>query len=297
MFPIFREPETACNQAQKWYPGRLWSLWDMQKFYAEHLFEMCGVFSIWSRHEKEANAVAFADETLKKEQIETIGSFYQPLIDIGFAASGATVKRIIGLLEKEDCKWKELKDPAKECVGRLIDEAHGMEFFALKPQESGYFKNPRKGWELNIERFPEIMGDVEEAAKCLALSRYAAAVFHSLQIIEAALIELGTFLKVEDPRSGWTAVSSALNKVIKKNHHERTRFEKRNFSFLEQVQGTTEGLKNAWRNKISHVHGRLIIMTADFSPDVAEEILFATRSFVRRLAEGLPPAKKMPDAV
>jgi hypothetical protein len=127
-------------------------------------------------------------------------------------------------------------------------------------------------------------------------SRYAGAVFHSVQIVEAGLIELGLFLKVTDPLSGWTAVSKALKVVIDKDHKKRTRFEQRNFKFLEQLQGTVEGLKNGWRNKISHTQGRLVLMTADFSPDVAEEILFATRSFMRRLAEGLPPPKTKKDA-
>jgi hypothetical protein len=141
---------------------------------------------------------------------------------------------------------------------------------------------------LATERFPRIIDDVEEASKCYALSRYSAAVFHSVQIFEAGLIELGKFLNVTDPHSGWTAVSQALKKVIDQNYQDLSAFEKQNFKFLEQVQGTVEGLKNAWRNKISHVHGRLVLMTAEFSPEVSEEILFATRAFMRRLAEDLP---------
>jgi hypothetical protein len=27
--PVIRETKPACNQAQQWYPGRLWSLWDI----------------------------------------------------------------------------------------------------------------------------------------------------------------------------------------------------------------------------------------------------------------------------
>jgi hypothetical protein len=166
-------------------------------------------------------------------------------------------------------------------------------YFALTPRESDYFISPFSGWEVSTKRFPEIVGDVEEAAKCIALSRHAGSVFHSTQIVEIVLIELGKFLKVADPKSGWTAVSIALNKVIKKDHRDRTRFEKKNFAFLEQVHGTVEGLKNAWRNKISHSQGKLFLLTSNFSPEVAEEIFFATRAFTRRLAEGLPsPTKK-----
>jgi hypothetical protein len=194
-------------------------------------------------------------------------------------------------LKKEDCTYGDLIKLSEEINGRLIDETSGRAFFALTPREVDIHRHPRKGWEKAIERFPLIVDDVEEASKCFALSRYPAAIFHSLQIVEAALIELGIFLKVKDPTSGWTAVSGALAKVMKKERKDLSRFEKRNRAFLEQVHGTVEGLKNAWRNKISHIDGRLILITKDFSPEIAEEILFATRAFVRRLAEGLPTTK------
>jgi hypothetical protein len=75
---------------------------------------------------------------------------------------------------------------------------------------------------------------------------------------------------------------------VDKKYNERNDFEKQNFPFLEQVQGTVEALKNAWRNKISHAQGKLILLTTDFTPEIAEEIILATRAFMRRLGEGLP---------
>jgi hypothetical protein len=101
---------------------------------------------------------------------------------------------------------------------------------------------------------------------------------------------LGTFIGVTDPHSGWTAVANRLQQIISTKHPARTDFERDNFPFIEQVQGTTEALKNAWRNKVSHAHGKLAVLTADFSSEVAEEILYATRAFMRRLADGLPQA-------
>jgi hypothetical protein len=76
-----------------------------------------------------------------------------------------------------------------------------------------------------------------------------------------------------------------LTAILKKKYGERTDFENQNFEFLEQIHGTIEGLKNAWRNKISHAQAKLTLMTKDFSPDVAQEILFASRAFMRRLAD------------
>jgi len=45
------------------------------------------------------------------------------------------------------------------------------------------------------------------------------------------------------------------------------------------------------QESISHAQGRLVLMKKEFSPEVAEEILFATRSFMRRLADGLPASE------
>jgi hypothetical protein len=170
----------------------------------------------------------------------------------------------------------------------MLDELENVMFLHIKPINVENYKNYRKGWEEVIERFNAII-DIEEAYKCFALNRYAAAVFHSTQIIETGLIELGKFIGVSDPKSGWTAVTNRLDKIVNKtNYKDLSSFEQANFSFLEQLYGTVEGLKNAWRNKIGHVQGRLILMSTEFTPEITEEILFASRAFMRRLTEGLP---------
>jgi hypothetical protein len=206
----------------------------------------------------------------------------------GLKASAATVRRMIQALDN-DPNREDSKEWDAELRGRLIDEMTETVFFSLTPQETEYYSEPRKGWEKIIERFGDTVGDIEEARKCFALSRYAAAIFHTLQIVEFGLIELGGFIKVTDPLSGWTATTNRLRQIMKTKYDGRTDFEKANHVFLEQVQGTVEALQAAWRNKISHAQGKLTVLTSDFTPDIAEEIIFATRSFMRRLAEGLPP--------
>jgi hypothetical protein len=180
-----------------------------------------------------------------------------------------------------------------EIRDRLIDELSTKIFFQLPHSRKGLFENPRESWEQIIDRFPESTIDIEESAKCFALSRYTASVFHSVQIIEHGLIQLGVFLNAKDPISGWTAVANELKRIVNKKHTERTEFEKAHFQFIEQMHGTVEALKNAWRNKISHAQGRLALMSADFSPDIAEEIRSATRAFMRRLATDLPDGIKI----
>jgi len=227
----------------------------------------------------------------KQNWKDTLPTHQANFAKLGLAGSAASLKKVLPLVERDNLTYKELYPPCEEVRGRLIDETESERFFSLSLAEADWYSNPRRGWEFAIDRFPQILDDVEEAAKCFAVSRYAAAVFHSVQAIEFGLIEFGKFLKVNDPHSGWTAVAGALQKVIDKKHQDRSRFERKNFAFLEQMQGLVQGLKNAWRNKISHSHGRLVLISKEFSPEVAEEILMASRAFVRRLAEELPPAK------
>ena len=107
--------------------------------------------------------------------------------------------------------------------------------------------------------------------------------------IEAVLIAFGKFLNVTDPKSGWTAVSGKLAMLVTKTkYHDLDPLYQKHFPFLEQMHGVVEALKSAWRNKISHAHGRLVLMSSEFSPDVAEEIMVASRSFMRRLATEMP---------
>ena len=263
----------------------------MREMPLEAMMRLMRALSDWAVKLRKDDGLPIKPEW-RKHQIGRLKNFLAPLLELGFIASVASINKIIAVLEKEGSKAADLRPPVAELIDRLEDEAKSLMFFALTPRESELFSYARKGWERSIERFPAIVDDVEEACKCFALSRYAAAVFHSIQIVETGLIDFGRFLKISDPHSGWTAVSQALKKIIEKKHQDRSRFEKRNFQFLEQMQGSVEGLKNAWRNKISHVQHRLVLMSAEFSPDVAEEILIATRGFMRRLAEDLPPPTK-----
>jgi hypothetical protein len=286
-----RDFQSNSDGAVAWRPGKLISLGDiMITFDAKLYFQVVAVMKEWAL--LAARDEERVDDDSRKNNVRHARGYIEELSRMGFPASIATLQKIIAEFEKEGCKWRDIHQFARECIDRLIDEAGSTEFFGLTVRESQLFKRPREGWDVGIGRFPGIVDDVVEVSRCFALSRYSAAVFHSVQIVEAGLIELGKFLKVNDPRSGWTAVSTALDAVVKKSHKDRTRFEKKNFEFLEQMQGTVLALKNAWRNKISHVQGRLVVMSTEFSPEVSEEIMFATRAFIRRLAEGIPPAKK-----
>ena len=82
--------------------------------------------------------------------------------------------RLIGTNEQENI---ELKRQIQELHEKIRDELTGQLFTHIPPNRAKYYENPQKGWEEIIDRFPNTLDDIEEAHKCFALDRFAAAVF------------------------------------------------------------------------------------------------------------------------
>jgi hypothetical protein len=126
------------------YPGKLWSLWDMQSVEIQSLFEACRVMTRWSNPHDENRQFGNADR--RKSQTEIIRSYLQPLIDLGFSASATSLEKVAKVIERDDSTVGMVKVPANECLGRLLDEAKKLHFFSLTLREADFYKNPHKGW-------------------------------------------------------------------------------------------------------------------------------------------------------
>lgn len=259
----------------------------MKDLFADSIVKSAQLLALFVEAAREAKVISEEDR-IKWGAWLKIMRFDWEAIGLGSAVD--QISRIDGhLVAVGNYTPEQLRHELEALTNRLHDELRGSYCFILSREEAKHYREPREKWEEIIARFPDALDDIEEARKCLAFSRYAAAVFHAMQVIEFGLLDLGKFIKVEDPKSGWTAVTSRLNNIIKTKHEDRTPFERQHYPFLEQVHQTVEALKNAWRNKISHAQGRYVLLSATFSPEIAEEILFATRALMRRLAENLPP--------
>jgi hypothetical protein len=282
-----------------WITSGLVSLLEILKFSAGRFVEISRKIAEMRTGVKKASPMSsgysFDNIIADEEWLRIIdGHCLRPLADdcqaIGLSVSLEFLKTVrgecaSGRMSVRD--WTARLDGLQEVIEH---ELATVVLLHIPKGRASVYEQPRKGWESIIDRFPTALGDIEEMQKSFALSRYSAAVFHSVQVIEVGLIELGRFLQVNDPISGWSAVATELKRIIEKKHPTRSDFERDNFAFIEQLQGTVEALKNAWRNKISHTHGKLAVMGTDFNEEIAEEIILATRAFMRRLTDGLPAA-------
>jgi hypothetical protein len=191
---------------------------------------------------------------------------------------------LIALREKAEARELRRHD-----ILNVLDTIHRelscRVFLAVPAERCKTFSEPLEGWDQMLTAFPESQEDIEEMNKCYALSRYTAAVFHSLLVVEHGLIKLGHRIGVTDPKPGWDATYKRVDWLVNNRGHVPADL---SFNFLEQTKARLDSMKLAWRNKVNHAAGKLMIEKTGFTDFAAEEVIIACRSFMRHLAEGLP---------
>lgn len=118
--------------------------------------------------------------------------------------------------------------------------------------------------------------DIEEAGKCLALSRGTATVFHLMRVMEAGLKALAKPLGIPYAPT-WESYITQIGTKIGEKHKRKTAKWKREEPFFRDVLGDLQTVKIAWRNPTMHI-------VRHYTPEEAEEIFRAVRGFMKRLA-------------
>jgi len=199
------------------------------------------------------------------------------------------------MIKAVDSIWSLSPEACEECANgiqrdlslTIENELSLRRFFTLLPEQARRYDQPFEGWEDIVAAFPDSTEDVEEMNVCFAMKRYSAAVFHSLLVSECGIVQLGRVLGVTDPKEGWDATCKKMESIFRTGHSAviPTGLD---FAFIEQVNVVVQAMKHAWRNKVNHAAGKLIVMKSGFGEPIADEIITATRAFMRTLAQGLP---------
>lgn len=253
---------------------------------------------LWAYTWPETSAPPPGDSVLDSVIIEAIRPQFvlwdKQCTALGLGASRMSVLRIANFLNAEQPTYGHLRSLAEQLYDRIRDELQAKLFLHIPLPDSDYYQNPLREWDPIVQRFPQTIGDAEEASKCYALERYAAAVFHCMQVVEATLIELGRFIRVpKGNKPSWGATTGHLGIILQKKPEQLTAFERKNLEKLRQVHAVAQALQHAWRNKISHAGERLVLLTPDFNREIANDIMVASQAFARRLATDLPARKKL----
>jgi hypothetical protein len=133
-------------------------------------------------------------------------------------------------------------------VGRIVDDLEDRLFLNVPTSQAPLYlqASPPFGEEVN-NHFP-VAEDVSEAAKCLALNRTTAAVFHLMRVMEIAVQRFGDKLGVTlVAEKNWQVILDQINSAIKAMNHKDPK--------TKAYAGAASHLYNvkvAWRNEVMH---------------------------------------------
>jgi hypothetical protein len=145
-------------------------------------------------------------------------------------------------------------------------------------------KRPHFGSEVPV-KFQSIAAfEIDEAAKCLALGRSTASVFHQMRIMEVGLRTVARCLGIPDPITGNDRNWWSILKKIKGDldlragkNQTKTWTLPGDKEFFESVYASLDAVRVAWRNTTMHVENK-------YTGEEAEHIFAATRGFMMKLA-------------
>jgi hypothetical protein len=293
-------------QRPQWGNHRLWSLWDMMTFKAGKLYELA---------QRVQGLKEYADEKAGQSSYQTSdGATVLPPIDDAsvlriFQNDCAGLDALCEFLGAEitQCEVVRLKDallsrykPTYDDVlraftdidKRLKDELGRIVFLSLTAEDKKYFepKSPLFGQDFAEKYKTDGLFEVDEAAKCRALGRPTASVFHLMRVMEVGIRAVARCLDIPDPikpaERNWGVILRTIKEGIERKWPNAADRMRGDGALFEDIHASLDAVKNPWRNPTMHVEKK-------YTDDEAEHIFVAVKGFMMKLAsrmdeDGLP---------
>lgn len=169
-----------------------------------------------------------------------------------------------------------------ELKERLKDELSLGYFLCLDRNEASLYEPSQSLMSIEFDsKFPSLLYEVSESAKCGALGRDTASAFHAIRCLEGGIRAVSRCLGIPDPTKGtdrnWSNLLRKIDDAIKaKWPLARDRFSG-DGQFFEEVYGALSGMQNPYRNATMH-------LDATYSRDEANVIRVLVRGFLLEIS-------------
>lgn len=172
-----------------------------------------------------------------------------------------------------------LKFAFHEIRERMQDELSTRKFYFVPPELVSFYEQAEPfGSDITV-KFPDAKLDIAEAAKCLALGRHTASVFHLMRALEIGVQALGQKLGVQQVHEKpWGNLTTEMDNALKARYpRNATAEQKAEQARYAEILSHLNGVRIAWRNTTMHPK-------ASYTQGEAREIFDHARTFLRSLA-------------
>jgi hypothetical protein len=283
---------------------RLWSLWDMLQRPIHDLVNPVNLIGATSQFLNSLKGYPWIiPNKAFTETQNRIEAFITACVsfDLNVSANAATrlQKFMASMTGNNDGNYYIFEADAKELANKfkslqivMKNEAETKTVLVLQPEKAQMFGStePAFGREVGL-KFPSITYDMEESAKCLALDRSTASVFHAVRCLEAALKANAKCLDIPDPTlandRNWGNMLSAIEKKMDSRWPKKTRLGG-DVSYFERIFAALNAIKNPYRNGTMHLEMKF---TEEEAKYMLEMISGLMKQIASRMDEnGLPLA-------
>lgn len=233
-----------------------------------------------------ANDLSEADRELAQGSLTPL---LETFTIVGCRSAHAATERLIRALDNNGMKFGHLANSTCEIESRFADHLSEVKLLVLQPSEAqlmlpvdgllGVIGPQIEGFPA---AFPKASQEIEESAKCLALNRYTASVFHCMRALESGIGAFAKLIGIPDPtrpvERNWGFILKKISEALDAKWPRNMRLEGTDGAEYEKIHATLDAVKNPWRNATMHVANV-------YSPHEALHIARCTAMFLIELAK------------
>jgi hypothetical protein len=165
----------------------------------------------------------------------------------------------------------------------IMVELNQPVFLVLDNSDASLFSQDDPFGDSVSALFPQATTDIYEGARCLALERYTAAVFHLMRAAEHALRYLGDQLGVQDiERKDFGQVVQESRDKFNAIRSREPRKE-----WIAEALASLDLFKDAWRNPVAHARND------QYTEQRARDVYNGTRAFMQSLTKAASATKEI----
>lgn len=245
----------------------------MRAFNAAYFFKLSGLLQKFSEGAEFSEPITATAVPAVRVMIDDIRD---ALLDIDLQFSILLLDRTIRSLNSGGLP--NLASFVNELSRRIEDELKSAIVLQIPRERSKYYGEKQLFGSEVSAKFPSVFDDLEEAANCMAVARYTAAVFHVMRVLEVGLQALASKLSISLAKDrNWQDILNAVQGAMKVLPRT-TRAEKDFLAKCSAVHAHLQSVKDAWRNDVMHPR-------ASYSEQQAVDVIENSRALMVKIAE------------
>ncbi|SRR6266849_504177 len=258
----------------------------MRKFNASTFYMAVSIMArAHARMEKSQDKSSEISTNDRKNAPRTMRELERACRDLGIKVTELTVKDLISSIKRKSkpLKYSGFIDSLKVVDKTMKRELSLVTLFVLPAKACAYFEpeSPFFGNEFE-SKFPSAVYELDEAAKCIALMRDTACVFHLMRIMEigiqAVRASLGIPSPIKDSERNWGKILEKIKEEMgRRSAAKPLEWNANDKEFFAEAYASLDAVRVAWRNTTMHVENK-------YTEDEAEHIFGAVRGFMKKLA-------------